>query len=152
MCDHLVPDFHVQDNKSQRPCWAVCHDLKMLTINFHPTRPPTKPFFDHAKEASTGAPPIKKFPHPVLHLFHPMLATVNGFKSLPWHVAQWRVSAVSWVVAPSASSYLSASATKYKSHVSVNSGGVDCGDWRLTWSRAAVVFIQAPISRRRLWP
>lgn len=54
--------------------------------------------------------------------------------------------------APVASSYLSASTAKYKSHVSVNSGEVDCRDWFLMWSRAAVVFARAPISPCCLWP
>lgn len=54
--------------------------------------------------------------------------------------------------APVASSYLSVSTAKYKSHVSVNSGGVDCRDWFLVWSRAAVVFTPAPISHCCLWP
>lgn len=52
--------------------------------------------------------------------------------------------------APVASSYLSVSTAKYK--VSVNSGGVDCQDWFLVWSRAAVVFTPAPISHCCLWP
>lgn len=49
-------------------------------------------------------------------------------------------------------SFLSVSTAKYKSHVSVNSGGVVCRGWFLMWSRATATFTQAPVSQCRLWP